>query len=247
MRVCVVQLKLTAGTRAGNLSAVGRAVHKAAHDVPSPDLVVLPAHCDTGLPPDESARISKAMCQAASHALGMLAREWGFWIAAGCSWINGHGLVHGACLFDPDGDVVIRRKGARPARRSGRPRHDVATVAPTAVGRIAVMTGESLPDTPHANANDIEADIVAVSASAADALPDVHSIPQRSPLAVAMGWVDGKAPGGGSEVSVGGKRRTGIAPARVGHAAADIAVTNRQLGVQTITTGETLKEKPVVE
>ncbi len=107
MRVALVQIELDATSGAGNTQRIGRAIDRAAGVSPAPDLLVLPAACDTGgvVRPKvaDDARLS-----AVREAIALKAKEWGVYIAAGVHWCTSDGNKPCTVLYDPDADIVAQ-------------------------------------------------------------------------------------------------------------------------------------------
>ncbi len=137
MRLALIQIGLDARGRSANLTRLLQALVVAAKSEPAPDLAVLPVLWDG----PGRAHVSPAMVQGFSESVALVAREWGLYVAAGALHPGEDGPIGAACLFDHDGDVIIRC--AAPAE--GRTR----MVRETTLGRLGLtlhVEGEAPPD-----------------------------------------------------------------------------------------------------
>lgn len=131
MRVALVQCSLDRKSGANNTRLLSAAIDRAADVEHAPDLLVLPADCDTG--GSQSAVYAAALRASLRELIAGKAREWGVLIAAGVRDDRGSAPSRCAVLFDADGDIVASTDSSFAGARF----HD------TAVGRIGLHPLES--------------------------------------------------------------------------------------------------------
>ena len=140
MRVAVVQVAVTPNSRSANISRLMRMIVRACERDPAPDLLVLPAGCES-VPSDAGANgVTRAMGDAFAGLLAMQAREWGVFIAGGHRTRDETGPLVRGVLLDPDGDVLIRT--GRDDTTAGLLTH----VRMTAIGAVGLVLGGQAGD-----------------------------------------------------------------------------------------------------
>ncbi|MCK4660510.1 MAG: hypothetical protein KAV82_13390 [Phycisphaerae bacterium] len=140
MRVGLIQIAVTPGVRSANIARLMRLIDQTCECDPAPDLVVVPAGCESDLGHAVSSGLTRAMGYALLGPLAMKAREWGVFLAGGFWGRDESGPLVRGVLLDPDGDVLIKT-----ARQNDAQRLPVRVWA-TSIGAVGLLLGEHVDD-----------------------------------------------------------------------------------------------------
>lgn len=147
MNVCMVQMRISAGKRSGNLASAIRWLDQAAELNPSPDLIVLPERTDLGGGKGtDNAAFIEPRGGTFVESLAERARVLGVYVAAGVTDTDGERIYNSSVLIDPDGDTILHHRRISGGASAGDAvsRGSWLGLRDTTLGSIGLLTGSDL-------------------------------------------------------------------------------------------------------